>query len=80
MLEAMVLPTISRDLTRYFRHFLRELHSVLGDIWGERVTMNPQLRHDLQWWTNRVHEQANGKNNHRPVEITSVYCGNSEYN
>eukprot|EP00873_Tetraselmis_striata_P038110 jgi/Tetstr1/458374/TSEL_044812.t1 len=33
------------------RFFLRELHSVVGDRWGGRVRMTPQLRRDLQWWT-----------------------------
>jgi hypothetical protein len=29
------------------RFFLRELHSVLGDMWGGRVRLTPQLRRDL---------------------------------
>jgi hypothetical protein len=33
------------------RLFMRELHSVLGDKWGGRVRLTPQLRRDLQWWT-----------------------------
>eukprot|EP00873_Tetraselmis_striata_P018439 jgi/Tetstr1/438703/TSEL_027252.t1 len=33
------------------RFFLHELHSVVGDRWGGRVRMTPQLRRDLLWWT-----------------------------
>jgi hypothetical protein len=29
------------------RFFLRELHSVLGDKWGGRVRLTPQLNRDL---------------------------------
>eukprot|EP00873_Tetraselmis_striata_P001185 jgi/Tetstr1/421449/TSEL_012398.t1 len=45
--------------------FMRELHSVVGDRWGGRVRMTPQLRRDLQWWTS-VPSQSNGKPIHRP--------------
>eukprot|EP00873_Tetraselmis_striata_P020111 jgi/Tetstr1/440375/TSEL_028710.t1 len=38
--------------------FLWELHSVVGDRWGGRVRMTPQLRRDLQWWTSKL--QQNG--------------------
>eukprot|EP00873_Tetraselmis_striata_P041649 jgi/Tetstr1/461913/TSEL_006991.t1 len=48
------------------RFFLRELHSVVGDRWGGRVRMTPQLRRDLQRWTS-VPIQSNGKPIHRPV-------------
>jgi hypothetical protein len=49
------------------RFFLRELHSVLGDKWGGRVRLTPQLRRDLKWWP-QVPSHANGKNSHRQVE------------
>eukprot|EP00873_Tetraselmis_striata_P023059 jgi/Tetstr1/443323/TSEL_031338.t1 len=47
------------------RFFMRELHSVVGDRWGGRVRMTPQLRRDLQWWAS-VPSQSNGKPIHRP--------------
>eukprot|EP00873_Tetraselmis_striata_P008724 jgi/Tetstr1/428988/TSEL_018963.t1 len=52
------------------RFFLRELHSVVGDRWGGRVRMTPQLRRDLQWWTS-VPSPSNGKPIHRPMETTA---------
>jgi hypothetical protein len=38
--------------------FLRELHSVLADKWGGRVRLTPELRRNLQWWT-QVPSHAN---------------------
>jgi hypothetical protein len=58
------------------RFFLRELHSVLGDKWGGRLT--PQLSRDLQWWT-QVPSHANGKNIHRLVESAYIHCDSSGY-
>eukprot|EP00873_Tetraselmis_striata_P014170 jgi/Tetstr1/434434/TSEL_023534.t1 len=60
------------------RFFLRELHSVVGDRWGGRVRMTPQLRRDLQWWTS-VPSQSNGKPIHRPVETAYVHTDSSGY-
>jgi hypothetical protein len=60
------------------RFFLRELQSVLGDKWGGRVRLTPQLRRDLQWWT-QVPNHANGKHIHRPVESAYIHCDNSGY-
>jgi hypothetical protein len=60
------------------RFFMRELHSVLGDEWGGRVRLTPQLRRDLQWWT-QVPNHANGKNMHRPVESAYIHCDSSGY-
>eukprot|EP00873_Tetraselmis_striata_P043005 jgi/Tetstr1/463269/TSEL_008194.t1 len=60
------------------RFFMRELHSVVGDQWGRRVRMTPQLRRDLQWWTS-VPSQSNGKPIHRPVETASLHTYNSCY-
>eukprot|EP00873_Tetraselmis_striata_P046504 jgi/Tetstr1/466768/TSEL_011238.t1 len=48
------------------RFFLRELHSVVGDRWGEN-RKTPQLRRDLQWWTSAP-SQSNGKPN-VPAEV-----------
>jgi hypothetical protein len=58
------------------RFFLRELRSVLGDKWGGRVRLTPQLRRDLQWCT-QVLSHANGKNIHRPVESAYIHCDSS---
>jgi hypothetical protein len=58
--------------------FLRELHSVLGDKWGGRVRLTPQLRRDLQWWTH-VSNHANKKNIHRHVETTYIRCDSPGY-
>jgi hypothetical protein len=60
------------------RFFLRELHSVLGDKWGSRVRLTPQLSRDLQWWT-QVPSHASGKNIHRPVESAYIHCDSSGY-
>eukprot|EP00873_Tetraselmis_striata_P021815 jgi/Tetstr1/442079/TSEL_003162.t1 len=60
------------------RFFLRELHSVVGDRWGGRVRMTPQLRRDLQWWTS-VPSQSNGKPIHRPVETAYLHTDSSGY-
>jgi hypothetical protein len=60
------------------RLFLRELHSVLGDKWGGRVRLIPQLRRDLLWWT-QVPSHANGKNINRPVESVYIHCDSSGY-
>eukprot|EP00873_Tetraselmis_striata_P012612 jgi/Tetstr1/432876/TSEL_022225.t1 len=60
------------------RLFLRELHTVVGDRWGGRVRMTPQLRRDLQWWTS-VPSQSNGKPIHRPVETAYLHTDNSGY-
>eukprot|EP00873_Tetraselmis_striata_P012338 jgi/Tetstr1/432602/TSEL_021972.t1 len=60
------------------RFILRELHSVVGDRWGGRVRMTPQLRRDLQWWTS-VPSQANGKPIHRPVETAYLHTDSSGY-
>eukprot|EP00873_Tetraselmis_striata_P001958 jgi/Tetstr1/422222/TSEL_013074.t1 len=60
------------------RFFLRELHSVVGDRWGGRVRMTPQLRRDLQWWTS-VPIQSNGKPIHRPVETAYPHTDSSGY-
>jgi hypothetical protein len=60
------------------RFFLRELHSVLGEKWGGRVRLTPQLRRDLHWWT-QVLSHANGKNIHRPVESAYINCDSSGY-
>jgi hypothetical protein len=54
------------------RFFLRDLHSVLGDKWGGRVRLTPQLRRDLHWWT-QMPSHGNGKNIHRPVETTYIH-------
>eukprot|EP00873_Tetraselmis_striata_P035598 jgi/Tetstr1/455862/TSEL_042651.t1 len=56
----------------------RELHSVVGDRWGVRVRMTPQLRRDLQWWTS-VPSQSNGKPIHRPVETAYLHTDISGY-
>jgi hypothetical protein len=60
------------------RFFLRELHSVLGDKWGGRGRLTPQLNRDLQWWT-QVPSHANGKNIKRPFESTYIHCDSSGY-
>eukprot|EP00873_Tetraselmis_striata_P014675 jgi/Tetstr1/434939/TSEL_023935.t1 len=60
------------------RFFLWELHSVVGDRWGGRVQMTPQLRRDLQWWTS-VPSQSNGKPIHRPVETAYLHTDSSGY-
>jgi hypothetical protein len=60
------------------RLFLRELHSVLGDKWGIRVRLTPQLSRDLRWWT-QVPSHANAKNIHRPVESAYIHCDSSGY-
>eukprot|EP00873_Tetraselmis_striata_P038086 jgi/Tetstr1/458350/TSEL_044789.t1 len=60
------------------RFFLRELHSVVGDRWGGRVGMTPQLRRDLQWWTS-VPNQSNSKPIHRPVETAYLHTDSSSY-
>eukprot|EP00873_Tetraselmis_striata_P025467 jgi/Tetstr1/445731/TSEL_033379.t1 len=60
------------------RFFLRELHSVVGDRWGGRVRMTPQLRRDLQWWTS-VPSQSNGKPIHRPGETAYLHTDSSGY-
>ena len=60
------------------RFFLRELHNVVGDRWGGRVKMSPQLRRDLQWWT-EVPAQSNGKPIHRPVETAYLHTDSSGY-
>eukprot|EP00873_Tetraselmis_striata_P014404 jgi/Tetstr1/434668/TSEL_023759.t1 len=59
------------------RFFMRELHSV-GDRWGGRVRMTPQLRRDLQWFTS-VPVQSNGKPIHRPVETAYLHTDMSSY-
>eukprot|EP00873_Tetraselmis_striata_P039900 jgi/Tetstr1/460164/TSEL_005480.t1 len=64
--------------TRNARFFLRELHSVVGDRWGGRVRMTPQLRRNLQWWTS-VPSQSNGKPIHRPVETAYMHTDSSGY-
>jgi hypothetical protein len=58
--------------------FPRELHSVLGDKWGGRVRLTPQLRRDLRRWTH-VLSHANGNNIHRPVESADIHCDISGY-
>eukprot|EP00873_Tetraselmis_striata_P035003 jgi/Tetstr1/455267/TSEL_042105.t1 len=60
------------------RFFLRELHSVVGDRWGGRVRMTPQLRRDLQWWTS-VPGQPNGKPIHPPVKTAYLHTDSSGY-
>eukprot|EP00873_Tetraselmis_striata_P027418 jgi/Tetstr1/447682/TSEL_035040.t1 len=60
------------------RFFLRELHSMVGDRWGGRVGMTPQLRRDLQRWTS-VPSQSNGKPIHRPVETAYLHTDSSGY-
>eukprot|EP00873_Tetraselmis_striata_P036590 jgi/Tetstr1/456854/TSEL_043526.t1 len=60
------------------RFFLRELHSVVGDRWGGRVGMMPQLRRDLQWCTS-VPNQSNSKPIHRPVERAYLHTDSSGY-
>eukprot|EP00873_Tetraselmis_striata_P017973 jgi/Tetstr1/438237/TSEL_002889.t1 len=60
------------------RFFLRELHSVVGDRWGGRVPMTPQLRRVLHWWTS-VPGQSNGKPIHRPVWTAYLHTGRSGY-
>jgi hypothetical protein len=60
------------------KFFLRELHSILGDKWGGRVCLTPQLRRYLQWWT-QVHSHANDKNIHRPVESAYIHCDSSGF-
>eukprot|EP00873_Tetraselmis_striata_P014952 jgi/Tetstr1/435216/TSEL_024135.t1 len=60
------------------RFFPRELHSVVGDRWGGRVRMTPQLRRDLQSWTS-VPSQSTGKPIHRPVETAYMHTDNSGY-
>eukprot|EP00873_Tetraselmis_striata_P012232 jgi/Tetstr1/432496/TSEL_021870.t1 len=60
------------------RFFLRELRSVVGDRWGGRVRMTPQLRLDLQWWTS-VPSQSKGKPIHRSVETAYLHTENSGY-
>eukprot|EP00873_Tetraselmis_striata_P028203 jgi/Tetstr1/448467/TSEL_035735.t1 len=58
------------------RFFMRELHSVVGDRWGGRVRMTPQLRRDPQWWT-LVPSQS--KPIHRPVETAYLHTESSGY-
>jgi hypothetical protein len=58
--------------------FRRELYSVLGDKWGGRIRLTPQLRRDLQWWTHAP-SQANGKKICRPVETAYIHCDSSCY-
>jgi hypothetical protein len=60
------------------RFFLRELLSVLGDKWGGRFHLTPQIRRDMQWWTH-VPRHANGKNIHRLVKIAYIHGNNSGY-
>eukprot|EP00873_Tetraselmis_striata_P004943 jgi/Tetstr1/425207/TSEL_015668.t1 len=60
------------------RFFLRELHSVVGDRWGGRVRMTPQLRRDLQWGTS-VPSQSNGNPIHRPVETAYLHTDSLGY-
>ena len=60
------------------RFFLRELHSVVGEKWGGLVRLTPQLRRDLQWWT-EVPSQSNGKPIHKPVETAYLHTDSSGY-
>jgi hypothetical protein len=57
---------------------MRELHFVLGDKWGGRVRLTPQLRRDPQWRT-QVPSHANGKNIHSLVESAYIQCDCSGY-
>jgi hypothetical protein len=54
------------------RFFLCELHSVMGDKWGGRVRLAPQLRRDLQCRI-KVPKHANGKKIQRPVETAYIH-------
>eukprot|EP00873_Tetraselmis_striata_P013529 jgi/Tetstr1/433793/TSEL_002419.t1 len=65
--------------TSFWRSGRKILHSVVGDRWGGRVRMTPQLRRDLlQWWTS-VPSQSNGKPIHRPVKTAYLHTDNSGY-
>jgi hypothetical protein len=60
------------------RFFLRELHSVVCEKWGGLVRLTPQLRRDIQWWT-EVPSQSNGKPIHKPIETTYLHTDSSGY-
>eukprot|EP00873_Tetraselmis_striata_P001327 jgi/Tetstr1/421591/TSEL_012535.t1 len=51
---------------------------VVGDRWGGRIRMTPQLRRDLHWWTS-VPSQSSGKPIHRPVETAYLHTDSSDY-
>eukprot|EP00873_Tetraselmis_striata_P045957 jgi/Tetstr1/466221/TSEL_010779.t1 len=61
------------------RFFRRELRSVVGDRWGGRVRMTPQLRRDLRRWWASMPSQSNGKPIHRPVETAYLHTYSSGY-
>jgi hypothetical protein len=57
-------------------YILRWLHSAIGDKWGGKVRITPQLRRNIQWWR-KVPNQSNGKSIQRLVETAYLHTDNS---